>query len=112
MAAADRCKGMEPFVWVDVENASPECIEDVFKLGRAMLPLLDPTPLDENWLRGAGFRRGLSEPMAYTWLLAKQTFAIYVQVDGMYCIQLLPVETRGQVRMACLSAGIELKESK
>lgn len=57
-AAAERCRDLGEPGWVDVENASAECVADLLILARAYLaehPADDAELVAEEWLRSVGF---------------------------------------------------------
>lgn len=90
---------------------------DTETIARWALPLLDATPVTADWLRSVGFRQDDERP--YHWINNTFTkFDLVAWDDGDWelanadnSIPLVPrINTRGAVRMLCISLSIQLTE--
>lgn len=95
---------------------------DAFKLAEARLAENDATPIDETWLREAGFTFPAKLPGCEQHCYAPLTSGsptsrlhIGLRKDGVAfayvsAVDLPHIKTRGDVRRLCRALGIELKE--
>lgn len=124
-AAAERLKTYEGgtlHIPCDVEAA-------LWTLANWALPLLDPTPIDEAWLRECGWKGWdvPSEEEPYSLYVPAGEFVTWeLRLAWGYglsmvrlhdnrklvveSVELVNAKTRGQLRLLCLALGIELKE--
>lgn len=121
LAAAERCRGLAGPGWVDVAEASPECVADLLTLARAYLaanPADDATAVDETWLRAVGWQ---TSPGSSAWVHTRLAGGLAVHLrltldecrlyDASAKWVAIPVPaTRGHVRRLCAALGVPLTE--
>lgn len=121
-AAFLRCKDFLTLPgFVDVENASPECVADLLLIAREWAKTArrddDDDRITEEWLLSVGFVKGMS-PTARQIYISNITFEDidrgWVTVCDLQEAAIIghPIKTRGELRRLCYGLRIELKESR
>ena len=101
---------------VDLENASPECLDDMWTLAQAYLadhPPDDDETVTEKWLQQIGFTRDYdSQSIQNTYVRLSVWWKEPTQPIWYFALCQLPkwlITKRADVRRLCGSFGLELK---